>query len=353
MRLLFLGLCLALCACSQPPNGDSVPSPGSGRITSDAADQVSKAIGAGLQGDARTAIELLTALDPSKLSEPAGDYRRCMLARFGDSTLSSEVPVQDKSFAGQIVDTYIHYWRQSLLAPHSRDAFTLQLEGNLRRHLDLDLDADNVAIEETIRKRLNAQGLGVLLGQTGVLRELMIWRQEDRRSEAVKMPHGNYTTEVAYLDDFIISGWGQYATCETRGAGGWVADRTLFAVVPRYRDLDGEEFRVTFLGHETQHFLDLDDYPNMLSWELEYRAKLMELAMAEETRSRVLQKFIEDQGDDPASPHSYANSRILNELMTQLAVSNLDALRSVDGKRLRVAAHDLFKVDTAQRRPYQ
>jgi hypothetical protein len=36
----------------------------------------------------------------------------------------------------------------------------------------------------------------------------------------------------------------------------------------------------------------------------------------------VLTRFIEDQSDDPASPHSYANRKILVELVRRLGLTN-------------------------------
>ncbi|MEL6446603.1 MAG: hypothetical protein AAFQ62_01505 [Pseudomonadota bacterium] len=349
MRFLVLGLCLVSGACAEPlPTAPADPLETSD-TTANSADLVFKAIGAGLQGDARYAIELLKSAEPASLNQRDRRYRSCMLKRFGDSVPPKLAPATDSPVADQIVAAYVSYWREALRAPELRQEYTRALEGDLRDRLDLTEDADNIQIENEVRARLNAEGLGVLLGQTGVLRELMIWRQEDRQSMTVELPHGAYKTEVALLDDFVISGWGQFATCETRGAGGWVADRTLFAVVPVYDDLEGEEFRVTFLGHETQHFLDLDVYPNMASWELEYRAKLMELAMADRTRLKVLQKFIEDQGDDPLSPHSFANRKILTALLSELSLSDSDALRSVEGQAIRDAASRLFEADTAMR----
>ncbi|MEO0423022.1 MAG: hypothetical protein AAF184_11835 [Pseudomonadota bacterium] len=307
-------------------------------------------MGAGLQGDARRAVELLRAVDSTTLSEKDRDYRTCMLERFGDgSTPVPPAPPRADTFAAEIIEIYRHYWHASLRAPERREDHTRALEHTLRTRLELPDKTDSVAIEHAVRDKLEAQGLHVLLGQTGVLRELMIWRQETRRAETVEMPHGTYRTNVAFLDDFMIFGWGQYATCEMRGAGGWVADRTLYAVVPIYDDLEGEEFRVTFLGHETQHFLDLDAFPDMAPWELEYRAKLMELAMADSTRFRVLQKFIEDQGDDPTSPHSYANRKVLEGLSEELSSLGVDSIESAEGDVVRGAAYSLFLADTARR----
>ncbi len=349
MRRLILCLSLAVVACS--PNSDVDRSKHSitAKEVARPEGEIAQAIGAGLQGDARRAVEILKAVDGSNLSQRERDYRSCMLERFGETAPSAAGIPKTDSFAGQIVATYIDYWHQALRDPDRRRELTLDLESALRKIMRLPDEADSLQIEPAIQARLNDEGLNGLLGQTGVLRELMIWRREDRRSVSVEMPHGTYETDVAFLDDFLISGWGRYATCETRGAGGWVADRTLFAVVPSYQDLDGEEFRVTFLGHETQHFLDLDNYPGMASWELEYRAKLMELAMADETQSRVLRKFIEDQGDDPASPHSFANKKILAALMAEFSVASLESLQSVPGQAMRETAYSLFQADTALR----
>ncbi|MEM9501078.1 MAG: hypothetical protein AAF941_04460 [Pseudomonadota bacterium] len=310
---------------------------------------ISNAIGVGLQGDAQRAVELLRSIEGVALTEGQKKYRSCMLERFGSHEPSLESTQDQNSFADTIVATYKAYWHAALTDPERREEYTEKLEQQLRDILDLSEGADSFEIERNLRERLSIDGLYALLGQTGVLRELMIWQNEERGPVSVEMPHGTYQTEVAFLDDFIISGWGQYATCETRGAGGWVADRTLFAVVPLYDDIEGEEFRVTFLGHETQHFLDLDAYPDMLSWELEYRAKLMELAMADETRERVLQKFIEDQSDDPASHHSYANRKLLNEMVERLPVSEVEGLKQAPDGALRDAALSLFQADTAKR----
>ena len=102
---------------------------------------------------------------------------------------------------------------------------------------------------------------------------------------------------------------------------------------------------MTFLGHETQHFADMARFPDLEPWQMEYRAKLVELAQAEETRERVLSKFREDQGDDPASPHSYANRRVLRSLEERLGVSAAD-LSTIELSRLHSAAIDELRENT-------
>jgi hypothetical protein len=151
------------------------------------------------------------------------------------------------------------------------------------------------------------------------------------------------------LDDFSSLGWSDFATCHRRGTGGWATTDALFAVRPRYTNLDGEVFRVTFLGHETQHFADYARFPGLASWELEYRAKLTELALADETRASVLRKFTEDQGDDPQSPHAYANKRVLAALRQRLALPADAPLDGVDVSTLQAVASDELREDSRRR----
>ena len=67
------------------------------------------------------------------------------------------------------------------------------------------------------------------------------------------------------------------------------------------------------------------------------------------TRVKVLTRFVTDQGDDPASPHSYANRKILNELVRRLGVSAPADLMTVDLARLQAAARAALIEDSRQR----
>jgi hypothetical protein len=60
--------------------------------------------------------------------------------------------------------------------------------------------------------------------------------------------------------------------------GGWAIkeDANLYCNKGDY-DLNSEHFKVSYLKHETIHFTDLNEYPQLSSADLEYRAKLIEL----------------------------------------------------------------------------
>lgn len=234
-----------------------------------------------------------------------------------------------------------------MLEPQNRALLESRLQQSLGR--EFGVAADWSTLEAAIRQRLASQGQHVLLGKTGPLRELMVWGRQRDAVEQVNLPDGTFQVQIVYLEDFVSLGWGDWATCGRRGAGGWATSGALYAVTPRYSSLVGEEFRVTFLGHETQPFADLARFPGISPWELEYRAKLTELAQARETLPRVLRKFLEDQSDDLAHPHGYANRKVLTDLAARLQLGAVTDISRVDLDALNVAAGQIIREDTAAR----
>jgi hypothetical protein len=171
----------------------------------------------------------------------------------------------------------------------------------------------------------------------------------------VNLPDGPEVVRVNLLDDFVLRGWAYYATCSQRSAGGWATDDGLFAVVPAYRSVVDETFSVRFVAHEGQHFADKRVFKSLESWELEYRGKLAELALADESQRSTLQLICENREDSKDSPHGYANAQVVREVSARL---KLDAERfchgeTLPGQPLRDAAKALLLEDTARRRPAQ
>jgi hypothetical protein len=219
----------------------------------------------------------------------------------------------------------------------------------LRKRLGPDASkaANMDEIEPFLQAQLEQHGVHAQLGRTPPLRELMVWRKQDTRMFDVQLPEGPYTVRVELLDDFVSRGWMAYGRCERGSAGGWATDKALYAVVPRYsQGLDSEEFRVVFLGHETQHFADQNAYPGIKPWELEYRAKLVELAQGREVSAKRLDYMVTAQSDDTNSPHTYANKRVVADLTARLGA----APDKVSIDRLQQAARDQLVEDTRRRK---
>jgi hypothetical protein len=310
-------------------------------------DQFSQAIGAALQADEARALQALSGVDLTGLPERDQAAAACMRERFGPS--SKPAAPASNSLADRSLALYRDYWHNAMTHPERREAEERQLADRLGQLLEAPKGTDLDTLEPILAKALEKEGLHSLQGQTGLLRELMIWSKQEERMMRAMLPEGEEDVLVMLLDGFGSLGWGAYATCDRASTGGWATETALFAVVPKYPSLEAEEFRVTFLGHEGQHFADKVKFKDLQSWELEYRAKLTELAEADATRSRVLGKFIGDQGDDTASPHSFANRQVLGAMVRKLGLATAKELETADLKRVQSAATELLREDSARR----
>ncbi len=302
-----------------------------------------------LQGDSARALAALEATPATEFLGKDADYRACMLERYHASKPVLTASRIDDKFLRGVLDDYQDYWWRSMAAPAQRDTQEAALLAKLHKRLGASaVKATSMdEIEPVLQTQLEQHGYHAQLGRTPPLRELMVWHKQDTRMFDVQLPDGPYTVRVELLDDFVSRGWTAYGRCERGSAGGWATDKALFAVVPSYTEgLDSEAFRVVFLGHETQHFADQNAFPGLAPWELEYRAKLVELAQGREVSAKRLGYMITAQSDDMSSPHTYANKRVVADLTTRLGKSP-DAV-SID--ELQVAARDQLLEDTRERK---
>lgn len=307
---------------------------------------LSEAVGAALQADSARVLTLIDGVDITTLSSRNQALVICMRERLRPAAepVAASTQISDRALA-----IYQHYWVAAMAHPDARVEEEKRLADALRALLGAPANAHMDALEPLLAAALTKEGFHSLQGQTGFLRELMIWSKQDERLMPVALPEGKYEVRVEILEGFKSFGWGSYATCGRASTGGWTTDDALFAVVPRYTSLNDEEFSVSFLGHESQHFADKAHFMGLQPWELEYRAKLTELAQANETRSKVLGKFIQDQGEDMGSPHSYANRRVLGDMVARLHLKSTNELITANGTAVQTAAIALLREDTQRR----
>ncbi|WP_156457552.1 hypothetical protein [Altererythrobacter sp. Root672] len=305
-----------------------------------------------LQADGKRARELLAGIPADGLDPKDVKFRECVLARLDGPTLAqalvSPTTGQPDAFAGEVLGLYREYWRRSVMAPDQREAELEKLRGQLGRLLGSDTLDLEMLLEQT-KARLEASGFHLINGQTGRLQDLIVWSKEDAKIESVTLPEGTVQTHVFYLNDFQSQGWSSYLSCERTGTGGWATRDGLYVIVPSYESLTDENFTVSFLGHESQHFGDYERFPDLLGWQLEYRAKLAELALANANRDRLLAKFAGNQGDDPEDAHSYANRRVLLTLREHLGLGPQADLSTVPVDQFKQAAVAALRDDSAQR----
>lgn len=200
-----------------------------------------------------------------------------------------------------------------------------------------------------IKARLAAEGLHALIGRTPLFLELIAWRKQTGRALDVALPAGTHRVQVHVLDDFASLGWSAYATCDRSFTGGRVKPDAVYAVKPGWKSLEDENFRISFLAHETQHLVDNKRFATIRSWELEYRGKLAELALADTTVPRLLAAFASNQGVDPDVPHSFANRRVIADLRCQLRSHPAADLGKTAEEAINTAARALLVSDSKRR----
>jgi hypothetical protein len=344
---------LAGCAADSKLNASLDSSIDTNRIANRVASAVSDATGSALQGDVASSLKVLAAVPQAGYTGDALAFRNCMVERFGAGA-PSPVALGDDPWIAALGGAYIDYWRRTLTQSTAIDAAEDDLAATVgqlmsRRMVKAD-ELDDA--EPAILAAVETHGLHALLGRTAPLRELMLWKKQSVLERTVDLPGGREQVKVVVLDDFLLRGWGHYATCGRRSAAGWTTDTALFAVAPAYDNLDDEVFSVRFLGHEAQHFADKRMFPDMQSWELEYRAKLVEISLGTYSQPTSLQLFCENRSDSRDAPHGYANARVVRELAQGLAIdpAMLCGNDALPTQALQALARKLLADDTAARR---
>lgn len=345
---LVLGL-LTGCAghgpAAVPATATSVPAP------SEADVRMRRALSSALQARGADAVSLLRTIDPGELSPRFRPVRACMLERLGAGQLAAPTPTDPT--LRKLVLAYETYWSGALRGRSSIVASDSFLLIDLNRLLVSEGARPATTLDETepaLDRMVQAHGFHGLFGVTSPLRELMLWRSEEEVVYEVPLPEGPQRVTVVFMDGFAALGWVGFATCDLHHSGGWTTPERLFAVKSAY-DRGTEDFRVSYLAHEGQHFADARRFPGLQQQEmLEYRAKLTELAMSEAGVHDLITAFASNVSDDVASPHAYANGRVIRELTARLFPGvTTPSWRTIGPERIKATADSLLREDTARR----
>lgn len=312
-----------------------------------------------LQLRTREAIATLRAIDAATLDPSAQATLACMRERFGGA-MPVSVPVGSEpdvlKVAEAVIEAYRRYWHGALLGgadPAALEAASMALLADLRDALGEAEDADWDQIDLRVGQLFDAVGWHAQRGITPPLRELIVWSDQEVVAEQAMLPDGPEAVRVVFMRGFKSRGWAHYATCGRSAAGGWTATDRLYAVADTY-DRASERYRVSYLAHEGQHFRDKRRFTGdrtLPAWRLEYRAKLVELALAHTRQADLLEVFAGDTSPNPAFPHSHANQRVIAGLDAALPGHSpwrtAATWSAAEADALRQAARDLLARDDA------
>ena len=329
-------LLAASCASTTP---SSPPAPAIASPATDAAMQ--EAVGALLQADATKAFAILDRVDPATLSAKRKAVIDCVRKRFDGGEMPNDLPEASSA----ALRAYQRYWRAVMTHSQSPASAEAKLLASLNAIPAMAGAKDRASLESVsdyVVTAIEEEGLHALTGKTEPLYELMIWKKEEAKVYDVQLPENPVQVKVVFLEDFASSGWAGYATCGIAQTGGWAKPDALYAVKSSY-DLDSESFHVSYLAHEGQHFSDYRKYPMLEQPELEYRAKLTELALAKTTTTHLLEAFESQGGDSREVPHAFANRKV------SLALKGvpLDRIHEAAAAKLRESSATLERLGPA------
>lgn len=217
----------------------------------------------------------------------------------------------------EIAELFQDYWRDALM----QTAPLEQLDESLKSKLDHRLVEEGFAsalededlLLENLVSFIEQQGYFALSGTTPPLLELMIWARNDVNTESVELTDGTFEVDVNFLDNFVSYGWSNFAAFGMTSTGGWANSDGLFCLCGHY-DLESEKYQLSFLKHETRHYVDLGLYPELQASDMEYRGKLTELAFSDEETYVLMKHFFNSANKVPNAPHPLANWYVVNRL---------------------------------------
>lgn len=306
----------------------------------------SNIFGAVLRAEGGHAINELEKLDMLDLSEESLDLGSCILSRLSNSVVLDDM--EKLSFEKQVLLNYKNYWFLAMNNLDKHKSLEQDLLVALSKILNIRSPRTFEQVEKLLSARLLDRGYYSLQGRTGKLRDLMIWSSQNERAENVYLLDKTVESKVFYLNDFLSFGWSSYFACDRIGTGGWAKKDGLYVVSPKWKSLSDEKFRVSFLAHESQHFSDYNMFPNLKGWELEYRAKLIELILSKKSQSSLMQRFIGNQGNDPNDAHSYAHTRLISDLLHIMKLPDQVHLSQKKVLDINKAAIALLKLNNKQ-----
>lgn len=310
-------------------------------------DELSRVYDAALEGDMVKAFSVLDSIDSSRLSAQALSAAECLRRTFADPPRAEDLPPLSQG----VLISYRHYWQTLMLRRSPVEDAEAELVASLNTILagtaaaatDLgDLDAAS----EHAKGAIENEGLFALTGVTSPYYELMIWRVESPRTYRVALPECVIDVRVVFLDEFASLGWAGFATCGRYYSAGWATEDSLFAVQSAH-ETESEGFRVSYLAHEGRHFSDYKEFPKLEQSELEYRAKLTEIAVSEHSTHDLIVMFSRRTGQDRAAPHHFANYWVTKNLGRAVfnsgaPVKDAAEWRSVPAGQLRREARHLL-----------
>lgn len=284
------------------------------------------------------------------------DLARRFRARFVDRT-ESLPPVSGSELVDAIVSAYREYWIDALMIDAAERDGVAELWQKVAAALRADgwtpaAGNDSAALQRALVTAVRAQGFHALPAPALPLQDLLLWRGQSESRFRVELTDQWREVNVVFLSDFVSRGWKHYAALGLVATSGWIESGVLYCVDQAY-DPGTEAFGVSYLKHESRHLADMERFPGLPAADLEYRAKLTELAFASVTLRDLLEDFTAKGALNYEAPHAEANYRVTQDVYRELYgrpfPGNSNAWMTLDTARVNGAARRLLQRDSSRR----
>lgn len=275
-----------------------------------------------LQGNVKGIVKDLDTLADLNLHPQELKTKQQYLKRFKDQDEIFTYPTKNELLL-QLISIYRVYWKEVLLQQYPVQTADKRLLKNIENYL-LHHETAQESKEEIrqnvidyVKKLLTRNGFYVANGKTAGFYDLLVWAKETETHYNVVLPEGNTDVTVVFMDSVVTMGWEEYATFGKYFPGGWATDKALYCVRSTY-DTSSENFKISYLQHEGQHFADYKLYSELSGADLEYRAKLVELAYANQSAYKLLSFFQSNANQNRSNAHSFANAHVIKNMAKEL-----------------------------------
>jgi len=307
-----------------------------------------------LDGDVRSALLLLEFTDITKLNEKDQKFKTKFENRFKNTNDECDYLKSRKSSIIELLKVYRDYWRTALL-DNSKNYNTLikrtLADFLMEKYPDTrGLTAEEDSLDIYLKKYIESAGLHTTgFGKTGKYFDLLVWDSEKDTTYTFLLHSEKTSADVVFMEDFITLGWEEYASLDRYYPGGWATKKALYCVKKAY-DLKSENFLISYLAHEGRHFADYKIFPKLTSADLEYRAKLTELSMAQTTLYKTIEFFINNSNYESENGHSVANYCVIRDLSKVLFKNefekDINKWKEKDIKKINKTSYKLLKANT-------
>lgn len=313
-----------------------------------------KIYGLTLNADIRQVLQILDTSKP--VSKADIEFKKLFEDRFKYTADKSGYLDRPDTTLNALNRIYQQYWRKYML--NNQGTYDKEVEANLLAFFSAENNKYHFTGKSISVKNLDALCNAYVgfkkmhttgFGKTGNLFDLLVWKSQVDTTYVISLIGDTAHVNIHLMDDFISLGWEEYATLGKYYPGGWATPEALFCVRKGY-DLSSENYMVSYLSHEGQHFVDYKQFPKLSSNDLEYRAKLIELYLGNTELYEIIKFFIDNAKYDKTNSHPYADYCVIRDMSRSVFhadfENDINKWKQVSKEDIHAAAKNIFILNT-------